>query len=26
VTDEASLDALREILERESLLPAQAGR
>jgi dihydrodipicolinate synthase/N-acetylneuraminate lyase len=26
VTDEASLDALREILERESLLPAEAGR
>ena len=26
VTDEASLDALREILERESLLPAKAGR
>jgi dihydrodipicolinate synthase/N-acetylneuraminate lyase len=26
VTDEASLDTLREILERESLLPAQAGR
>ena len=26
VTDEASLDALREILERESLVPAEAGR